>query len=241
MAAETAVPIADAHQERRDERGKRSLLAYVESNSMRGRRANPLFKPKKAFGARIKIPLQNFSRGTIIGGRGIPNVMNRDSSFHRWIAALLSVAMFAGILLPAVQRVCATPNFFGEAAVDVSPSFAAHHGTGSHDGPHGEASVSALDYDAEENPVRKAAPPSADCVDLCLDGCGCTVQSIPVDVPDLHQPERSAQDEDSLVLSTADHAAVPTLDRATRSTILGNAVPLFPVVRLHVWTATFLK
>jgi hypothetical protein len=156
--------------------------------------------------------------------------------------------LLAGILLPALQHVC-TRSF--EAAAKAPVPIADGHASMQHG--HGNVEASASHHDRMSRHNRMShhdrmsrhssdAPghPAHDCANPCMDGCACTVQPLPVDVPDLLRAERSVQDGALLVPSTAAQRIVPVPDRAPwPAGALDAPSPPSPV-RLHVWTATFL-
>jgi hypothetical protein len=161
--------------------------------------------------------------------------MNRLPLPYRLLSALLCVTLLAGVVLPAVQHACAMSMMEAEGHEMASHSeMAPHHGA--MHAPAQEAPSAHTGRDAEATPASEAA---FDCLDRCLDGDCCTLESAPADAPDLRLPLRAEAGSADLPIRTAERVAVPTPDRRTASPVPLDSPPLSSV-RLHVWTATFL-
>jgi len=168
--------------------------------------------------------------------------MKTLSTPYRVVAALLSVTMFASIALPVLQHACAGPAPPSESspamhAVADAP-MAMDHGAVSHEAMHPEHPPDGLDA-ASQSP-RSEVSPLVPCPDVCPVGTCCTVESAPSEVPDFRLPVRTEMDANVLPLRPVDRVAVPVPDRTVHSPHRSESPPLSSV-RLHVWTATFLK
>lgn len=168
--------------------------------------------------------------------------MVSSTRLHRYGAALLSAVLLAGTVLPAVQTVCASMHGMADAPE------AMIHGA---DAPSGDAhghdahvddilSPDATVHDPASHEGDHTGPAKHDCIEPCLDGCSCTVQSAPVDVPDLRTPDRGPSEEPALLQPLTDRMAVPAPSSAERPRVERESSPSPSAVRLHIWTATFL-
>jgi len=162
---------------------------------------------------------------------------------HRYCAALLSAVLLAGTVLPAVQHVCASmhamsgaPEAMMQAAYHASEGEAHQHDA---DAGHRPAPVAA-GYSPASHDGGHTVPGGHDCIEPCLDGCSCTVQSAPVDVPDLRTPDRDRSEDVALVQPLTDRIAAPAPSSSEHPAVARESSPSPSAVRLHIWTATFL-
>lgn len=167
---------------------------------------------------------------------------------YRLVAALLSGTMLAGIALPVLQHACAGPASPPEASpamhavADAHGAVTAHgavdHGAVKQEATHPEHQPDGP-YAAPHAPQSEASP-LLPCPDVCPMGTCCTVESAPAEVPDVRLPVRTELDTDVLALRPVNRVAVPVPDRTAHPPHRSESPPLSSV-RLHVWTATFLK
>jgi len=166
-----------------------------------------------------------------------------STRLHRYCAALLSAVLLAGTVLPAVQHVCASMHAMTDAPEAMTQE--AHHASSgeahrqdAHVG-HSPAPMAAV-HDPASHEGEHTAPATHDCIEPCLDGCSCTVQSAPVDVPDLRTPDRGPSEEAALLQPVTDRTAVPAPVSSERPRLARESFSSPSAVRLHIWTATFL-
>jgi hypothetical protein len=165
-----------------------------------------------------------------------------STRLHRYGAALLSAVLLAGTVLPAVQHVCASMHGMADAPEAMmhgadAPSGDAH----GHDAhvDHSPAPMAVV-HDPASHEGDHSGPATHDCIEPCLDGCSCTVQSAPVDVPDLRTPDRGPSEEAALLQPVTDRTAVPAPVSSERPRLARESFSSPSAVRLHIWTATFL-
>lgn len=165
-----------------------------------------------------------------------------STRLHRYCAALLSAVLLAGTVLPAVQHVCASMHAMADAPEAMTHGADVPQGdTHGHDAHVGHSPAPmAVVHDPGSHDGEHTAPATHDCIEPCLDGCSCTVQSAPVDVPDLRTPDRGPSEEAALLQPVTDRTAVPAPVSSERPRVERESSPSPSAVRLHIWTATFL-
>lgn len=176
--------------------------------------------------------------------------MNRLHTSQHWVATLLGAVLLAGTVVPVVQSACA---FLHDAAAEhaavqkagVHNSAAAYGTASGSDGetePHCTASESHESHaDATASLSPASSTSSHDCHGTCLTQC-CSAAG----------PVSSALASAYLTPTQTDWLSLlaPVLQRTTAVFAPDPDVPVpafedesspFSPVRLHVWTATFLK
>jgi len=143
--------------------------------------------------------------------------MNRHGHTHRGVAALLSVMLLLGGVLPGLQGLCAEMTFPAppQAAVQAEAASPAHSSSHAHSS-------------------------SRDCEDDCPGVVCCVSVSSLTDRMDLRLPDRGATADLTRLRSVeAVPVPAPEADASPSARDLDADPP--SAVRLHVWTATFLS
>jgi hypothetical protein len=149
------------------------------------------------------------------------------------VAALLSVVLLAGVLLPVLRHACTDADAPSAASATEAHAVAAPHTASDHAG----SDATASSHNQHPAPADGSAH---ECDNPCAIGACCVLPSLLSEAPDLYRVDRTVQPADVLPRLTVEDRTRPWPDRTSWRPRSADSFSPPPSVRLHVWTATFL-